>query len=126
MSIIDGRPDQQKAIAVSLPCGSNATLTFEYKAEQDGHMGAYLIINKDKQTITFRFETHQLQMYSHSEDRVITTVIQLGLKIFAKELDWYIKSIDADNQANELPEGFKQHQSYPPQASTEMWNNVNL
>jgi hypothetical protein len=82
-------------------------------------MGAYLVINKENQTIPFRFATHQYQIYSNSEGKMVTKVIQVGLMTFAKDLDGYIKYID-DNQSKQLLYGSA------PQAPSENWNNINF
>ena len=39
----------------------NAALIFEYKRDQDNQMVAYLTIDKNNQSITFRFKTHTYQ-----------------------------------------------------------------
>ena len=118
-------PDSKKEIMVSLPCGSNATLTFEYKSEQNGHMGAYLVISKNNQTIPFRFETHQFRVYN-SEGKWVTIATQTGLRSFVKILDDYIKRSRADSQANKLPKDFNAHLKYFPIPPSELWNNVNI
>ena len=54
-SILDGK-NADKEINAVLQC-NNATLTFEYKPDENNQMTAYLTINKNNQLITFKFNT---------------------------------------------------------------------
>ena len=104
MSILNG-PDRDKEIVIPLPSGKDTTLTFEYKPEHDGHMGVYLIINKENLTIPFRFQTVQSKVWN-GDGQVETMVTQVGLDVFTQTLDRYLKIIGADNNTNNSPEGF--------------------
>ena len=108
--------DSKKEIIASIPCGKDATLTFEYKQEEDGHMGAYLISSKGKITIPFRFQTYREQGRDRSTGDEVTIVIQLDLIHFNSLLDRYIKIVDLEKESN-VP---KSPTSQTPPA---MWNN---
>ena len=99
--ILDGK-DPNTQITASLPCGKSASLNFEYKLEKDGHMGAYLTISKDGNTVPFKFETFKYKSYEDGE--VITNVLQTGLSTFAKILEGYIASAGVDDQWNRVSE----------------------
>lgn len=59
MSILNGEnPDE--SIEAVLSC-NNATITLEYKPDQNNQMTAYLKIEKSNETVTFRFGTHTSQ-----------------------------------------------------------------
>jgi len=113
-SILDG-PDSKKEVTIPLQCGSSATLNFEYKTEQDGHMGAYLVISKDNVTIPFKFSTYQQQIYKNGQ--WVTMVVQVDLAAFSKILDKYIAAIDA----YKAPNGGFGNQQAPYDAA---WNDA--
>lgn len=99
MPILDGNESQVELV---LPCSNNATLIFEYKLEQDNQMSAYLLINKNNGTMTFRFGTMQYKVRENGQ--VITKVIQSGLGAFVKTLEAYLTGIGSDLHLNKLSE----------------------
>ena len=54
MKILEGE-DSEKEIRSTLECYSNTALTFEYKPGQNNQMEAYLTIDKNNETIPFKF-----------------------------------------------------------------------
>lgn len=99
MPILNGNESQVELV---LPCSNQATLIFEYKLNQNNQMGAYLLINKNNETIPFRFGTMQYRVKENGQ--VITKVIQSGLGAFAETLDGYLTGIGADLHLNKLSE----------------------
>ena len=61
-SILDGTAE--KEIEAVLPCKNDATLFFQYKPDENNQMSAYLTINKDNKTISFRFPTIEYEEMS--------------------------------------------------------------
>lgn len=89
-----------------LPCNNGATLTLECKREQENQMAAYLILNKNNQTHSFKFPTHTFQV--KKDGQVITEVIQSGLITFAKTLNGYLSGIGTDLHLSKLPDEFQE------------------
>jgi len=121
MSIITGENLNKEILAV-LQCSNNATLTFEYKLDQNNQMRAYLVIAKNNEVYPFLFPIHQYQVKENGQ--TITKVIQSGLGVFAKTLDGYLTGIGADNHLSKLPENFNEYQDYYEQAPAALWNNT--
>lgn len=99
MSILDGKEEEIEAV---LQCSNNTTLLFEYKPDENNQMASYLVINKNNQTIPFRFLTHQFQVRENG--RWVTKVVQSGLGVFAKVLNGYLTGIGADLHLSKLTE----------------------
>lgn len=97
MPILEGNESQMELV---LPCSNQATLIFEYKLDQNNQMSAYLLINKNNSTMTFRFGTMQYKVKENGQ--VITKVVQSGLGAFAETLDGYLTGIGADLHLNKF------------------------
>jgi hypothetical protein len=101
MLIIYGKYSENE-IKTVLQCNNNATLTFEYKYDQNNQFVAYLTINKNNESISFKFATHT---YKVKEDgQIITKVMQSGLGVFAKIIDGYLTATGADRHSDKLPD----------------------
>jgi len=101
MSIIyDINPEQE--IKAVLPCNNNTNLIFEFKPDQNNQMTAYLTIEKNNQTITFKFQTHSYKI--KKDGQIVTIVIQSGLGVFAKTIDGYLTGVGADRHLNKMPD----------------------
>jgi hypothetical protein len=113
MSILEGR-NSEKGMRAVLPC-NKAALIFEYKSDQDNQMAAYLTIEKNNQSILFKFKTHQVQ--DNENGQMITRVIQSGLGAFAMMLEGYLTGIGADLHLSKLPDNFENSQDENQQVS---------
>ena len=100
-SIFMGK-DAQKEIGFTLPCSNNATLKFEYKPDENNQMNAWLIINKNSQTMAFRFPIHEYKAKENGQ--IITKVVQTGLGSFVKLLDGYLLEIGGASHLSKLPD----------------------
>ena len=89
VSIITGA-ETDKQLPATLPCKRDATLTLEYKPDENNQLTAYLVGNKNGETITFIFKTRQIQKWL--DDQPVTQVIQADLEEFAMVLYGYIQS----------------------------------
>lgn len=120
MGIIDGR-DADKEIEAVYPCLNGTTLFFEYKPDQNNQMNAYLVINKNNETIPFRFSTHQVQIKDNGQ--IVTKVIQSGLGNFAMILEAYLQGVGADIHLNKLGDELEKYQLHDQQAFITTENN---
>jgi hypothetical protein len=98
MSILEDI-DLEKEIRAELPC-YNAALIFEYKREQNNQMSAYLTIEKNDQSISFRFRTHQVKVKENGQ--VVTKVVQSGLVAFVKTLESYLTGTGISFHLNKM------------------------
>jgi hypothetical protein len=98
-SIFDGKDNQ---VEVVLQCGNNATLTFEFKPDQNSQMTAYLVIRKNNEMIPFRFSTHPFQVQENGQ--MVTKIIQSGVGVLACTLKGYLTGIGADLHLSKLSE----------------------
>ena len=99
MPILDGNESQVELV---LPCSNDATLIFEYKLDQNNQMSAYLVIDKNNETIPFRFGTHQFRAKENGQ--MVTKVLQSGLGAFTKTMEAYLSGIGADLHLSKLSE----------------------
>jgi hypothetical protein len=99
--------NSEKEIRGVLPC-YKATLIFEYKREQDNQMAVYLTIEKNNQSILFKFMTHPVQVMENGQ--MVTKVIQSGLGAFVKTVEGYLTGIGADLHLSKLPDNFENSQ----------------
>ena len=88
MSILEGK-NADKEISAVLP-RNNATLTFEYKPDQNN------------QIISFRFNIKTYQ--SQENGRMVTKVVQAGLGVFAKTLESYLTGTGINNHLSKFTE----------------------
>ena len=103
--------DPKKQITAKLLCNNNTTLILEYKPDEDNQMSAYLVINKNNDTIKFKFKIYQYQEWE--EGQVVTKIIQAGLGLFLKVLEAYLIGTGANNHLNKLSEEFlESHEIY--------------
>ena len=77
-----------------LPCNNDATLTFEFKPDENNQLVAYLVLNKNNVTIPFKFYTHQYEEIRNG--RNFKRIVQPSLGAFAMALKGYLTSIPAD------------------------------
>jgi hypothetical protein len=61
--ILDGKYSEEQ-VEVVLPCNNGASLTFEYKPDENNQMSAYMTINKNNEAIRFRFPTTEYHRFS--------------------------------------------------------------
>jgi len=92
--IIDGK-ELDKPIETVLPCLNGTTLTFEYKPDEKNLMAAYLVIDKNNQTIRFKFPSMEYQ--DLVDGQLVTKVAQTGLGTFALILGCYLAGKAANN-----------------------------
>jgi hypothetical protein len=100
MPIQEGK--QEKQINAVFRCGKNASLLFEYKPDENNQMAAYLTINKNNETIPFKFPTHEYNVKENGQ--VATKVVQHGLASFVSVMDGYLTGVGADNHLSKLPD----------------------
>lgn len=81
-----------------LPRYHQATLTFKYEPDESNQMRAYLLLDKNRETIPFQFAIHQYQVKENGQ--VVTKTIQSGLMAFEKVLEAYLTSTDAAKYLN--------------------------
>jgi hypothetical protein len=93
--ILDGK-NTGEPVEVTIPCNKGATLTFEYKPDENNQMSAYMIINKNNQTIPFKFPTTEYSEKIDGQD--VTSVMQTSLSIFTTILGCYIAGIAANGK----------------------------
>jgi hypothetical protein len=99
MSILVGK-NSENEVEFVLPCSNDATLTLKYKRDQNNQMSAWLIIDKQNQTIPFRFQTHEYTVKENGQ--IFTKTIQSGLGVFAKTLEGYLIEIGGANHLSKL------------------------
>ena len=121
MSIVNGL-NTDKEVKVEVQCNNNTNLTFEYKPDQNNQMVAYLTIDKNNQSITFKFMVHTYK--TRKDGQVITNVTQSGLGVFAKVLDGYLAGIGADRHLIKLPDDADSPQGESQPASYTAGNNI--
>ena len=93
MTILDDKNSGNEIRALIRCC--NAYLIFEYKPDQNNQKIAYLTLDKNHQSVSFRFPT--LPCEDERDVQNITEVTQLGLYVFAKTIDEYLTGIGADS-----------------------------
>jgi hypothetical protein len=104
----------EKEIRAVLPC-NKAALIFEYKSDQGNQMAAYLTIDKNNQSISFKFKTHQAQVKENGQ--TVTKVVQSGLGAFAMTVEGYLIGIGADIHLSKFPDIFENSQDEDQQVS---------
>nr|WP_092067927.1 hypothetical protein [Dendrosporobacter quercicolus]NSL46847.1 hypothetical protein [Dendrosporobacter quercicolus DSM 1736] len=114
MAVIDGKYAEQQILAV-LQCNNNTTLIFEYKPDQYNQMDSYLTINKNNETISFKFKTHIYRV--KEKGQMVTKIIQSGLGAFARMLDGYLPGINADGHLNKIADDLENLQNENQQVS---------
>ena len=108
MLIINGKQLDNQIMA-TLQCYGNTTLSLVYKLDQDNQMYAYLVINKNNESIPFRFHVHTITIKENGQ--AITKMIQSSLGVFAKTIEGYLIGIGADRHLSKLPEDFDELKS---------------
>jgi hypothetical protein len=106
--------NSEKEIRGVLQC-NNAALIFEYKREQDNQMAAYLTIEKNDQSISFRFRTHTAQVMENGQ--MVTRVVQSGLGAFANTLESYLTGTGISYHLNKMLDTYEKLQDENQQAS---------
>ena len=119
MSILNDM-NSEKEIKAMVSC-NNAALIFEYSPDQNNQMGAYLTIDKNQQSITFRFPTHTYQI--KTDGQMVTKVIQSGLGVFVRTIEGYLAGVGADRHWNKLPDIFGESQDENQQSFYPTGNN---
>lgn len=99
VSILRG-DDSTEQIEATLPCKNNASLTLSYMPDENNHMAAYLVINKDTRTIPFRFNTTPKQVMING--KMVTKAVQTDLGIFAMTLLGYVIGIGAEDHLKRI------------------------
>ncbi len=86
---------EENAMEMNLPQHSNTILRFEYRAEEQQQMAAYLTIIKNKREIVFKFAQSEYYVYNrgHKEKKILHT----GLYQFVKGLSCYINAPTTDS-----------------------------
>jgi hypothetical protein len=79
--------DPGKEIKVEIP-RYNINLMLERKPDDDGQMAVFLTIEKNGQSISFRFKTRTFKVTENGQES--TMVVQSGLMAFAKTLEAYL------------------------------------
>lgn len=87
---------------------NNATLTLEYKPDENNSMYTYLTIDKNSETLVFRFSVHTCKVNENGQ--MVTKVIQSGIGVFAMTLRGYLSGVNASGHLNKLPEEDKEFQ----------------
>ena len=105
--------DAEKKVTAVLTCSNNTTLTFEYMPDQNNQWYAYLTINKNNQTIPFRFKTYTYQV--QIDGQLVTRVIQSGLGIFAEVLKSYFSATGINNHLNKFTDEERENMQSPSQ-----------
>ena len=96
---IDGEVDSDKEVRALVSC-NNANLLFEYKSEQNNQKTAYLTIEKNNQSITFRFP---ILTYQFKKDgQIFTKVVQVGVNVLTEVLHGYLSGIGCDKHLEKL------------------------
>jgi hypothetical protein len=95
--------NSEKEIRAVLEC-NNAALIFEYKPDQNNQMASSLTIEKNNQSISFKFKTHPVQVRENGQ--MLTKVVQSGLVAFAKTIEGYLTGIGTDLHLSKLPDDF--------------------
>jgi hypothetical protein len=97
----------EKEIKAELPC-YNATIILEWKPDHDNQMAAYLSIEKNDQSISFRFRTHTVKVMENGQ--MVTKVIQSGLGAFAMTLESYLNGTGIDFHLYKMLNDFENSQ----------------
>jgi len=87
-------------VEVVLPCNNGASLTFEYKPDENNQMSAYITINKNNDAIRFRFPTTEYQ--DNVDGQWVTNLMQTGLGTFALILGCYLAGKAANSHIDGL------------------------
>jgi hypothetical protein len=104
----------EEEIRAVIQC-NKADLILECRPDQDNQRTAYLTIEKNNQSISFKFKTHSVQIKEHGH--IFTKVVQSGLGAFAKTLEGYLTGIGADLHLGKLPDNFENSQYENQQVS---------
>ncbi|MDR1334534.1 MAG: hypothetical protein LBJ71_04935 [Holosporaceae bacterium] len=96
--------NSEKEIGAVLQC-NKAALILECKSDQGNQMAAYLVIEKNNQSIPFKFITHTVQVKENGQ--TVTKVVQSGLGAFAKTIEGYLIDIGASLHLSKLPDNFE-------------------
>jgi hypothetical protein len=111
--LILGGINPEKEIEAVLQC-NKAVLILEYKHDQDNQMAVFLIVEKNDQSITFRFPARKVQVKENGQ--TITKVIQSGLSAFVMTIEGYLTGIGADLHLSKLHDDFESSQDEDQQA----------
>jgi hypothetical protein len=86
---------------------NETTLILECKPEENNQMAAYLTIEKNDESISFKFKTTPVQVQENGQ--TITEIIESSLEAFAKALEEYLARIEAELSPSKVPDNLKIH-----------------
>jgi hypothetical protein len=98
--IIYGRINE---VLLVIPC-TEASLVFERRPGQNGQMETLLIIQKNNETIPFRFKATSYQTRENGQNTNKT--VEHGLIAFAMTLNGYLTGINADRHLNKMTDDY--------------------
>lgn len=105
--VIDGKVEGEN-VQVDVPCNNNVTVSMVWNRGENGQSSTQLTINKNGQTIPFRFATATYKVRQNGQ--VTQKIVEIGLDVFAKTLEGYLTGINADRHLDKLTEDFAKSQ----------------
>lgn len=99
--IIDGKINETR---LNIPCMSNALITLERRASQNGGMETIFSISKNSVIIPFKFQTIEQQVTVNGQST--TKIIESGLGALMKTIEGYLTGINADRHLDKLTEDY--------------------
>jgi len=97
--ILDCRHSGEQVEAV-IPCNNGASLTFQYKPDENNQMSAFITINKNNVDIPFKFKTTEYQ--ENVGGQWVKKYMHTGLGTFALILGCYLAGKAANSHIDEL------------------------
>ena len=101
----DTNPENEKSARLER---GETTIILEYKRAHNNRMVAYLVIEKNRQSISYEFVTRTCQ--DKNDGQLITKVVQSELGAFAKTIEGYLIGVGADRHLAKMPDGYENPQ----------------
>jgi len=105
--IINGKRAAQE-ISMTIPCAGGTSLALERTHGQTGQMETFLSINKNNESITFKFNIIEVQVKENNQ--MVVKVIEAGLGAFAKILEGYLEGINANAHLDKFGDDLEEYQ----------------
>jgi hypothetical protein len=93
---------------VPVECNNGVRVVLERKLDQNNQMTTWLSIEKNGETVLFKFDTKIIQITKNGQN--ISQIIESGLLVFIKIIEGYLTGINADRHLNKLTEDFAKAQ----------------
>lgn len=95
-------------IMVPIECNNGVRIIFERKLDQNNQMSSWLSIDKNGETVPFKFSSKIININKNGQ--ATTKIIETGVLVLIKIIEGYLTGINASRHLNKLTEDFAKAQ----------------